>query len=189
MICCQHITFIHNNYSTCLTGTTKENVVRDIKEKLCHVCTEDFYTHSKRTMKELEQTYRLPDDRVITLDFERTQCPEALFKPALIGTDAFGISESCCNAIERCTARDLHPVLYRNIIIAGGNTLFSGFKERLRCDLEDFAPLAIRDVKVDGTVDQAHAAWRGGAIIGSSSSFIRDRMITKNEYEERGVTF
>ncbi|XP_072043430.1 actin-6-like [Amphiura filiformis] len=171
-------------------GTAKEDILRDIKEKLCYVCTDDFVTHSKLTKKEIEKAYRLPDGSTITLDRERTQCPESLFKPTLLGTDAFGMSDSCYNTIDRCINTDLHPILYRNIILAGGNTAFRGFQERLQAELLEFAPLAlaIKDVSVDGSLDRVHAAWCGGAILGSSSVF-SEWLITKEEYEEKGASY
>ena len=163
----------------------EQDIIRDMKEKLCYVCTEDFITHSRHTAKDLEKTYHLPDGTAIVMDKERAKCPEGLFKAELYGFDAFGISESCYNTINKCTNFLFH-VLYRNIIISGGNTLFPGFQERLQSELLEFAPLGVKDVFVDATSDGICGAWRGGAILGLHSTF-KELAMTKGEYEE-GLT-
>lgn len=56
--------------------------------------------------------------------------PEILFYPSDIGLDQAGIAETIVQSIEACPV-DLHPLLYNNIILVGGNVLFPGFVERL----------------------------------------------------------
>ncbi len=48
--------------------------------------------------------YELPDGQVITIGHEKFLCPEALFKPILLGTEDFGIHEMIHNSIMKCNA-------------------------------------------------------------------------------------
>lgn len=51
----------------------------------------------------------MPDDRGILLGQERFECPEALFRPELLGRDQPGIHEAIYHAIHKC-AVELRPV-------------------------------------------------------------------------------
>jgi len=58
-------------------------IVRDIKEKLAFVA-EDYEAENKaaQTSSEKDQSYTMPDKRVITVPAHvRMTCPELLFQP------------------------------------------------------------------------------------------------------------
>lgn len=50
-----------------------------------------------------------------------------------------GVSQLVFNSISACDI-DLRPLLFNNVIVTGGNTLFPGFTERLSNDLPMMAP-------------------------------------------------
>ena len=78
--------------------------------------------------------------------------------------------------------------LMSNMIVSGGNTSFTGFKERLERSLGSLLPEnAIRKVKLlsPSLRDRRVAAWLGGSVVGSLGSF-HDLWMGRDAYEEAG---
>ena len=109
------------------------------------------------------------------------RCPEALFQPSLIGKSAIGIHELLFDCIRQCDP-EIQPTLFRNIVLSGGNTLFSGLQERLTHEVHH---LTTREVRVIAPTDRKYATWIGGAIMASLTGF-QPMWITKEEYDEIG---
>lgn len=55
----------------------------------------------------------------------RFRAPELLFRPDLIGEEYEGIHEVLSFSIQKCDM-DLRRILYSNIVLSGGSTLFKG---------------------------------------------------------------
>jgi actin-related protein len=73
----------------------------------------------------------LPDGQTITVGRQRFRCPEALFKPMLIGKEMPGFHEMSYQSILKCDV-DIRNELYSNIVMIGGTTMYPGIPERLR---------------------------------------------------------
>ncbi|CAJ0767857.1 18224_t:CDS:2, partial [Entrophospora sp. SA101] len=58
---------------------------------------------------------------------------------------------------------DTQGLFYENVLLVGGNSLFSGYKERI--------PISY--------------AWHGGSKFAKTSEF-KDMSVTKSEYDEHG---
>uniref|UniRef100_A0A3B3TNP8 Uncharacterized protein n=1 Tax=Poecilia latipinna TaxID=48699 RepID=A0A3B3TNP8_9TELE len=64
----------------------QREIVTDMKEKLCFVAQYfDQQVKTAASSSTLDKTYQLPDGREVSIGEERIRCPEALFKPELIG--------------------------------------------------------------------------------------------------------
>lgn len=77
-----------------------------------------------------DKVCELPDGQTITVSSQRFRCPEALFKPHLLGKELPGFHELSYNSIMKCDV-DIRKELYSNIVMSGGTTMFPGIAERV----------------------------------------------------------
>jgi len=64
------------------------------------------------------------------------KCPELLFTPQLNNTsaDQDGIHKTTYDSIQKCE-QEIKRDLFRNIVLAGGNTMFEGMQARIRKEI------------------------------------------------------
>lgn len=67
--------------------------------------------------------YTLPDGNSIQIGPARFRAPEVLFRPDLIGEECEGLHEVLMFSILKSDL-DLRKVLFKNIVLSGGSTLF-----------------------------------------------------------------
>ncbi|KAF8981259.1 Actin, aortic smooth muscle [Entomortierella lignicola] len=158
------------------------NEVRDIKEKLCYVALD--YEEEMKAVSAITKSYDLPDGSSITVGSERFTTAEALFRPELLnGEEEIGIQNLVFNSIMKSDV-DMRRSLYSNIVLGGGNTVFSGISDRLQKEVKAMAPGSVA-VEIISTPERKNSAWLGGAALASSSTF-QSMWITKQEYEDSG---
>jgi actin-related protein len=77
--------------------------------------------------------------------------------------------------------------LYGNVVTVGGNSLMSGFTERLNKELSTRTPPSVRVKMVQNVsnVERKFSTWIGGSILASLGTF-QQMWISKQEYEETG---
>lgn len=164
------------------------DVVRDIKEKTCYVAYEfekELKFFGENSSKDVN--YVLPDGNIVTLNDQQFKCPEALFQPSLLDKDAPGIHEMLYQAIMKCDP-EIRKDITNQVILAGGSTLFTGFKERLIREISELAP-GLRNQNlwtVMAPAERKYSIWIGGSILSSLSTF-QAMWINEKEYNEVGV--
>jgi actin, other eukaryote len=71
-----------------------------------------------------------------------------------------------------------------NIVLAGGNTMFDGYGQRLWHEINICQEIPTR-IKILSSPDRDLSVWKGGAELSSLSTF-QPMWITKAEFEEFG---
>jgi len=170
------------------TTTAEHEIVRDIKEKYTYVAydyEEEYQKFLTGGGDENVANYELPDGNVIVLGNERFRCPEVLFQPALIGSEAKGLHDSTFDSIISCDV-DVRDDLYSNVVLSGGNTLFPGLADRLEKELTALAPPAMT-ITVYAPPERKFSVFIGGSILSSLDSF-QPMWILRSEYDQAGPT-
>ena len=150
-----------------------------IKETLCYI----FYAGEYKDIKpEAEfKTYKLPDDSIVRLSNERHQIPEIVFDPKLIGLDQPGLHQNAFQSIMKSNT-EIRAELFKTVVLAGGNTLFTNFKPRFKSELQGMAPTKT-DIEVIDKNERLISSWIGGSIIGNMETF-QHLCIARKDYEE-----
>lgn len=115
--------------------TADFETVRQIKEKLCYVAHD--IGMERRLAQEttvLEESYTLPDGRVIKLGRERFEAPEPLFDPSLVDVEAPGLGDMVFEMIQKSPI-DCRTDYYKHIVLSGGTSMYPGFPTRLEKDI------------------------------------------------------
>ncbi|GMS82587.1 hypothetical protein PENTCL1PPCAC_4762, partial [Pristionchus entomophagus] len=165
-----------------LTTTSEREIARAIKEKLCYVA-EDFVSDLASSW-DIERSYELPDGQIIVIGNERFRCPEALFRPDLVGMEFTGVHELIYNSIMKCDF-DIRKHLYGSIIVSGGSSMFPGFVDRLHKEISNLAPSSTT-VNLIAPTNIKNSAWIGGSILASLPLF-RQMCVSKQDYLEHGT--
>merc|ERR1712129_6544 len=82
---------------------------------------------------------------------------------------------------------DIRSLVMKNVVIAGGNSLYKGMIERIGKNLSETVPFSYKyKLQINDTPrERLFSVWLGGSILCSASCF-EDMWITKEEYAECG---
>lgn len=160
--------------------TSEFEIVRSIKEKACYLASNPQKEESVETEK---IQYVLPDGYPLDIGPARFRAPEVLFRPDLIGEESEGLHEVLLYSIEKAE-RDLRKVLFQNIVLSGGSTLFKGFGDRLLSEIRKQVPKDMK-IKISAPQERLYSTWIGGSILASLDTF-KKMWVSKKEYDEDG---
>lgn len=157
-------------------------VVRQIKENCCVVA---FNPSEQEKQNQTSNAYKLPDGSSVDVGINSFRAPEVLFHPELIGSEYRGVHDCLVNSIMQSDI-DLRRVLFSQIVLAGGSTMFPGFGDRLLNEIRKHY-LSPKDMKIRiaAPPERVFSTWIGGSILASLSTF-KSMWISKADYLENG---
>lgn len=185
-------------------------VVNAVKERLCFVSgnyLQDLAFTRDNKESQLVRDYVLPDlsrngadplghvkdeaeemdgsEQILSMHNERMSVPEVLFNPLDVGLEQAGVAELIVQAVEAAPGHH-RADLYANVLLAGGNSIISNFRERLVADLRPLVP-DMYELCVNMDEKPALSAFNGGvlAMRNEESANVLD-FVSKAEYEEYG---
>ena len=166
-----------------------KDIVRDIKETHCKI-TDNPY--SEDTFSNVPPVnYELPDGENIELGNTRFSIPELMFNPGTelqdVAVGFSGVHQMIYDSITR-SDMDIRKELYGNIVVVGGNTLFSGFTDRLLKKLNDLTTqnMKVKLIAPTSSIERKFSGWIGGSILASLGSF-QQMWMSRQEYDEHGA--
>merc|ERR1711941_8731 len=87
------------------------------------------------------------------------------------------------NSIMKCDV-DIRKVLYANVVLSGGSTMYPGIADRMQKEITALAPSTMK-IKIIAPPERKYSVWIGGSILASLSTF-QQMWISKQEYDESG---
>jgi actin-related protein len=189
----QSLSIIFSEKPYCYSFTVSQRpLVDDIKEKHCFVSVDFDKGDVSEEWSKLQVEYPLGNGNSWYLDRVRYTATEPMFTPMEnryrnysriqdygIPEEPKGINEYLYNSVMLCDGQ-IREELFQNVVLAGGNTMFDGFAERICHDLRGKA-----EINITAFEDRKYLACKGGCILARQDDF-KDHCITKQEYEEQG---
>lgn len=179
--CC----FVSNNFDTdletCKVSSRRNPIVQEY-------VLPDFSTKKsgyvrKRTKQQQDDE---DEDQVLYMNNERFTVPEILFRPSDIGMQQAGLTETIIASVS-AVEPSLQGPLYANIVLIGGNVLFTGLKERLLKELQEAVDERFI-VRIATPSSPITYAWQGAKRWANEDpSNLARASVTRQEYEEYGA--
>lgn len=180
------------------------NVTESYNTFMCNELLRDFQisvgqVSATSLQNEIEQStsipttqYEFPNGYNLNLTVEKFKLCEGLFDSStsnlrgVAGGDLLSIPNVVINSVSLCDA-DIKTSLYSSVVIAGGNSLLTGFTDRLQRDLQHKTPhtYRVKLVQSSSSSERRFSSWIGGSILASLGTF-QQMWISKQEYQDVG---
>ncbi|NXQ52975.1 ACL10 protein, partial [Anthoscopus minutus] len=168
-----------------LQALTKK-VLTQLKEQCCYVSL-DFERELWEKESHHPARFQTPDGHWITLGKERFCCPEPLFRPELLHCSCPGLHQLAGQSLQAIPQHIRRQIL-GNIVLSGGSSMFPGFPERMCLELNFLFQGKGVHIEVLANPKRGTAAWAGGSMAASLTSF-QHTWMTKGEYQEHGAEY
>lgn len=168
-----------------LQALTKKALTR-MKEQCCYVSL-DYERDLWDRGCHRPARFQTPDGHWITLGKERFCCPEPLFRPELLHHSCPGLHQLAGQSLQTVPDHARRHML-GNIVLSGGSSMFPGFPERMCLELNLLFQGTGVHVEVLANPKRGTAAWAGGSMAASLTSF-QHTWMTKGEYQEHGAEY
>jgi actin-related protein 6 len=139
---------------------------------------------AKSRMRRGMQPVQGPREDLLPLGNERFAVPELLFNPSDIGIQESGIPGAVMESLS-VLPEALRAGLLANVVVVGGNSLIEGFMPRLEAELRTLVPSEYL-LTVMRAEDPIKHAWLGAARFASQPELLKEVLISKTEYDEKG---
>jgi len=125
--------------AACRISLNIDEELEIFKENVHEYCSKEFVLPDYQSTKKGSIQDRNPEEKkkddktgaqTLKLTHAMYTVPEVLFSPGDIGIMEAGVSEALVQAVNSCP-KVTQPLMYENIIVAGGSTTIPGFQERL----------------------------------------------------------
>lgn len=169
-----------------LLTSAEHECAREMKERACFVAEDYNAAFEKQVQGFYDQSYTLPDGKVVVLGRERFLAPEVLFRPEVFELEAKGLHKLVNEAGGQCRFEEREQ-MFSNVFVSGGSARLAGLESRLQTDLGAICSSAERKtIKVRTAKDPTCAAWLGAALL-SKLGAIQTAAVTAKEFEEQGA--
>lgn len=142
---------------------------------------------AKSRMRRGLQPLQGPREDLLPLGNERFAVPELLFSPRDIGIQEVGLPAAVLEAVG-VLPEALRITMLANVVVVGGNSLIPGFMERLEAELRMLVP-AEWLLNISRAEDPIKHTWLGAARFASQPDRLKEVLVSKTEYDERGSTW
>jgi len=156
-----------------------------LKEKVCSAADVGSGGHpllgQSDPADEESKSFELPDGKIIQVSQKvRLGAPEILFG----GVEGEASMQKICMDAINTVDLDFRQDLVKSVVVAGGTSMLPNLAPRLRNELTNLLPMELsRTVEVVSDSQRRYAAWIGGSMFASLSTF--DQVaITKQDYED-----
>lgn len=168
-----------------------KKVVQDYQQSVLQVSTDAPYDKSTAATYPIVH-HEFPNGLNFESSWERFLIPEKLFNPHEAGEgipdtpNALDMTQLVTTSVGMCDI-DLRPALYATLIVTGGNSLITGFTERLQMELSSKIPpsMRLKLITASQASERRFGTWIGGSILASLGTF-NQMWISQSEYRECG---
>lgn len=169
-----------------------KKVLQDFQSSVLQVSTDAPYEKGTASAYPIVH-HEFPNGLEYESSWERFLIPEKLFNPRESGDGippdppgTMDMAQIVTTSVGMCDV-DLRPALYGTVIITGGNSLITGFTDRLQMDLSSRTPpsMRLKLIHASQSAERRFGAWIGGSILASLGTF-QQMWISQAEYKEFG---